>query len=173
MRDYTAMMSPFLITLYFIRMISAKMCIFLPSQTIFKPSYSLKYREYFHVLCQEQWLLGLGKQVEIYCFVLSRKECVPQHNSLLSTNQKDVLAYVQWRLPLTCHKHCIGYVSYSFLQLQWDCPGKHMAGAFYSILSLAAKNWSPVNLSCLACFHFFEFFFFLVIFFSLDKQQHL
>lgn len=67
------------------------------------------------------------KQVEIYCLVLTRGECAPQHNSLLPANQKDVLAYVQQRSPLIFRQQCSGDVLHSFLQWHWPCPGEHVA----------------------------------------------
>lgn len=59
--------------------------------------------------------------------MLTRGECVPQCNSLLPANQKDVLAHVQQRSPLIFHQHCSGNVSHSLLQWHWASPGEHMA----------------------------------------------
>lgn len=65
--------------------------------------------------------------MEIYCFMLTRGECAPQHNSLLPANQKDVLAHVQQKSPLIFHQLCSGDVSHSLLQWHWPSPGEHMA----------------------------------------------
>lgn len=78
----------------------------------------------------------------IYCFMLTRGECAPQHNSLLPANHKDVLAHVQQRSLLIFHQHCSGDVSHSLLQWHWASPGEHTE--FFSTPSLV---WGSTNSS--------------------------
>lgn len=53
-RQCCKVMSPILITLYFILLTSAKIIFSYQAKQNFKPSFSLTHLECFHVLCPEQ-----------------------------------------------------------------------------------------------------------------------